>query len=417
PLQCGLIRVNCVDCLDRTNTAQFVVGQVALAYQLYYLGFLAEPVIMADSKIDRLLQNMYDEHGDTLALQYGGSQLVHNIDTYKKTHKLSSQSRDFVQTLSRYYSNKFSDWDKQCVTNLFLRTYRPVMWPGSLFTLACEHLYYVHYYFLRNSNPLHTKVPTNGHGLEASAMEYLDAILAALAIPVSESLWDATTDNHLHWLQACSRVPVCRTSLTDWCPRQLLNSLPYGLDWVEKSRLLSSRIMLVSPNDARVDWFNERYQPFCYQSLNTLTTIRWVELITHPPLVDNLFTQSGSPLAEHSNRITADDQLTLPRPKRFSVFTRPESSRTRKRNRSTCDLNVAGSVPNLADLKVAESREDVKRHGSPGKVKLHTTVEEDTTSTSTPPLPRKKYPSTNLKKKNDSTSKDETGSFEESSSE
>ncbi|KAF6768190.1 Polyphosphoinositide phosphatase, partial [Paragonimus kellicotti] len=417
PLQCGLIRVNCVDCLDRTNTAQFVVGQVALAYQLYYLGFLAEPVIVADSKIDRLLQNMYDEHGDTLALQYGGSQLVHNIDTYKKTHKLSSQSRDFVQTLSRYYSNKFSDWDKQCVTNLFLRTYRPVMWPGTLFALACEHLYYVHYYFLRNSNSLHTKVPTNGHGLEASAMEYLDAILAALAIPVNESLWDATTDNHLHWLQACSRVPVYQTSLTDWCPRVLLNSLPYGLDWVEKSRLLSSRIMLVSSNDARVDWFNERYQPFCYQSLNTMTTIRWVELITHPPLVENLFTQSGSPLAEHTNRVNADDQLTLPRPKRFSVFTRPEVSRTSRRNRSSYDVNVARSVPNLVDLKLAESRGDVERHGSPGKVKLHTTVEEDTASTSTPTFPRKKYSSTNLKRKNDSANKDEAGSLEESSSE
>ncbi|KAA3682257.1 uncharacterized protein DEA37_0004909 [Paragonimus westermani] len=420
PLQCGLIRVNCVDCLDRTNTAQFVVGRVALAYQLYHLGFLAEPVIVADSKIDRLLQNMYDEHGDTLALQYGGSQLVHNIDTYKKTHKLSSQSRDFVQTLSRYYSNKFSDWDKQCVTNLFLRTYRPVMWPGTLFSLACEHLYCLHYYFLRNSNPLHTKVPTNGHGLEANAMDYLDAILAALAIPVSESLWDATTDNHLHWLQACSRVPLYRTSLTDWCPRMLLNSLPYGLDWVEKSRLLSNRIMLVSPDDARVDWFNERYQPFCYQSLSTLTTIRWVELITHPPLMDSLFTQSGSPLAEHSNRITADDQLTLARPKRFTVFTRLELSQIRKRNQSTCDMNVARSVPNLADLKLVESRLGVEQHGSPGKVKLHTTVEEDTASTSTPTFPRKRYSSTKLKmkkKKSDSVSKDEAGSFEESSSE
>ncbi|CAH8467439.1 unnamed protein product [Dicrocoelium dendriticum] len=101
PHQCGVIRTNCIDCLDRTNTAQFVVGRVALAYQLHNLGFISEPVIVSDSKIDRLLQNLYDEHGDTLALQYGGSQLVHNIDTYKKTHKLSSQSRDLVQTLSR----------------------------------------------------------------------------------------------------------------------------------------------------------------------------------------------------------------------------------------------------------------------------------------------------------------------------
>lgn len=34
-LQNGIIRVNCVDCLDRTNTAQFVIGKCALAYQVY----------------------------------------------------------------------------------------------------------------------------------------------------------------------------------------------------------------------------------------------------------------------------------------------------------------------------------------------------------------------------------------------
>lgn len=33
-LQTGIIRVNCVDCLDRTNTAQFAIGKCALGYQV-----------------------------------------------------------------------------------------------------------------------------------------------------------------------------------------------------------------------------------------------------------------------------------------------------------------------------------------------------------------------------------------------
>lgn len=33
-LQTGIIRVNCVDCLDRTNTAQFALGKCALATQV-----------------------------------------------------------------------------------------------------------------------------------------------------------------------------------------------------------------------------------------------------------------------------------------------------------------------------------------------------------------------------------------------
>ena len=33
-LQTGVIRVNCVDCLDRTNTAQFALGKCALGFQV-----------------------------------------------------------------------------------------------------------------------------------------------------------------------------------------------------------------------------------------------------------------------------------------------------------------------------------------------------------------------------------------------
>ena len=32
--QHGVVRTNCVDCLDRTNTAQFAIGKCALAFQV-----------------------------------------------------------------------------------------------------------------------------------------------------------------------------------------------------------------------------------------------------------------------------------------------------------------------------------------------------------------------------------------------
>ncbi|KAL4715486.1 hypothetical protein ACJJTC_009112 [Scirpophaga incertulas] len=83
-LQTGLVRVNCVDCLDRTNTAQFAIGKCVLAHQLFALGLIGEPVIEFDSDCARLLEGLYEDHGDTLALQYGGSQLVHRIKTYRK---------------------------------------------------------------------------------------------------------------------------------------------------------------------------------------------------------------------------------------------------------------------------------------------------------------------------------------------
>ena len=34
--QTGVVRTNCVDCLDRTNTAQFVVAKCALGLQVRF---------------------------------------------------------------------------------------------------------------------------------------------------------------------------------------------------------------------------------------------------------------------------------------------------------------------------------------------------------------------------------------------
>ncbi|KAF6201857.1 hypothetical protein GE061_004252 [Apolygus lucorum] len=124
-IQTGLIRVNCVDCLDRTNTAQFALGKYALALQLNKLGLYGEDQLDFDCDCTRLLEVLYEDHGDTLALQYGGSQLVHRIKTYRKTAPWTSQGNDIMQTLSRYYSNTFSDAEKQHAMNLFLGLFKP----------------------------------------------------------------------------------------------------------------------------------------------------------------------------------------------------------------------------------------------------------------------------------------------------
>jgi hypothetical protein len=73
--------------------AQFVVSKVALGYQLYALGHLAAPVLPMNTELCRLLELMYEDHGDTLALLYAGSQLVHSIRTYKKTAVFSVRVR------------------------------------------------------------------------------------------------------------------------------------------------------------------------------------------------------------------------------------------------------------------------------------------------------------------------------------
>ena len=64
-LQNGICRTNCVDCLDRTNAAQFVFGKRVLGHQLYALGIVDSPNLVFDSDAVNMLTEMYHDHGDS----------------------------------------------------------------------------------------------------------------------------------------------------------------------------------------------------------------------------------------------------------------------------------------------------------------------------------------------------------------
>lgn len=119
-LQEGVARVNCVDCLDRTNAAQFIIGKAAFGRQLHALGLLDDPSLPFDSDAVNMLTEMYHDLGDTIAMQYGGSALAHTTDTYRKINQWTSHSRDVLESMKRYYANSFADADKQAAINLFL---------------------------------------------------------------------------------------------------------------------------------------------------------------------------------------------------------------------------------------------------------------------------------------------------------
>lgn len=57
-LQNGIARTNCIDCLDRTNAAQFVIGKRALGYQLHALGVISDTSIDYDTDAMNLFTHM-----------------------------------------------------------------------------------------------------------------------------------------------------------------------------------------------------------------------------------------------------------------------------------------------------------------------------------------------------------------------
>lgn len=124
-LQHGAVRTNCIDSIDRTNAAQYLLGLCALSQQLYTMGIVQSPdELTFDSPISLVLMEMYEIAGHQLALQYGGSGLAHTMNTFV-TKSIVDHSKDFWTVVQRYYRNTFTDQEKQHTINLFLGVFRP----------------------------------------------------------------------------------------------------------------------------------------------------------------------------------------------------------------------------------------------------------------------------------------------------
>ncbi|XP_008647710.1 phosphatidylinositol-3-phosphatase SAC1-like isoform X2 [Zea mays] len=141
--QTGVLRTNCIDCLDRTNVAQYAYGLAALGRQLHAMGLTDVLKIHPDSSIASALMEMYQSMGDALAHQYGGSAAHNTVFPERQGKwKATTQSREFLKSIKRYYSNAYTDGEKQDAINLFLGYFQPQEGKPALWELDTD--YYLH---------------------------------------------------------------------------------------------------------------------------------------------------------------------------------------------------------------------------------------------------------------------------------
>lgn len=141
-LQKGVLRTNCIDCLDRTNVAQYAYGLAALGHQLHALGVIDNPKIDLDAPLADDLMGFYERMGDTLAHQYGGSAAHNKIFSERRGQwRAATQSQEFFRTLQRYYSNAYMDAEKQDAINVFLGHFQPRQGKPALWELDSDQHY------------------------------------------------------------------------------------------------------------------------------------------------------------------------------------------------------------------------------------------------------------------------------------
>ncbi|KAL6758620.1 hypothetical protein V8C86DRAFT_1459914 [Haematococcus lacustris] len=143
-LQRGVLRTNCIDCLDRTNVAQYACGLAGFGRQLFLLGLSDIPHVDDDSSIARVLSSQYEFMGDSLAMQYGGSD-AHSVffQRQKGGWEASTLGKDVITSIRRFYSNSITDAEKQDAINLFLGNYVPST-PGQPELWELENDVYLH---------------------------------------------------------------------------------------------------------------------------------------------------------------------------------------------------------------------------------------------------------------------------------
>lgn len=115
--QSGVLRTNCMDCLDRTNVVQSACGQRALEKQLQEEG------VIVDLRTDVTTQwfnTIWADNGDSISKQYSSTAALKGDYTRTRQRNYRGAINDLGLTLSRYFNNIISDYFSQAAIDYLL---------------------------------------------------------------------------------------------------------------------------------------------------------------------------------------------------------------------------------------------------------------------------------------------------------
>ncbi|KAJ5901676.1 hypothetical protein N7495_002204 [Penicillium taxi] len=115
--QRGIVRTNCMDCLDRTGVAQCAFGQRALETQLQNEGIAID---LGGDSSTQWFNTLWADNGDAVSKQYSSTAALKGDYTRTRKRDYRGALNDLGLTLSRYYNNIVNDYFSQACIDYLL---------------------------------------------------------------------------------------------------------------------------------------------------------------------------------------------------------------------------------------------------------------------------------------------------------
>jgi len=124
--QTAVVRTNCMDCLDRTNVVQSMLGRYVLSRMLIDLGLMREgESAEEDQAFEHLFRNVWADNADVVSKSYSGTGALKTDFTRLGIRTKQGALQDLNNSITRYCLNNFADGPRQDAFDLFLGTYLP----------------------------------------------------------------------------------------------------------------------------------------------------------------------------------------------------------------------------------------------------------------------------------------------------
>jgi hypothetical protein len=124
--QRSVVRTNCMDCLDRTNVVQSMLGRFAINRQLQDLHLLSSnETAQQDTAFEFLFRNVWADNADVVSKMYSGTGALKTDFTRTGKRTRAGALQDLRNSITRYVKNNFADGPRQDAFDLFSGNYQP----------------------------------------------------------------------------------------------------------------------------------------------------------------------------------------------------------------------------------------------------------------------------------------------------